>query len=131
MSFAMVVREARKERGWNQAELAIAAGVSEPTIQRYETGKSGTPDGETARRVFKALGLDPRLIPVVLGYVTAEEMGLPAELPRVFSPDVETVIRILEDPAVPAAKKQEWVRFLEFTTRPSGGLEVRADLKAG
>jgi transcriptional regulator with XRE-family HTH domain len=119
LRFARVVREAREQRGWNQERLADVADVSRPTIQRWETAKTGTPDPENARRVFKALGLDPRLIPVVLGYVTAEEMGLPPEPPRVFNPTVEEAIRILEDPRVPAAAKTEWVEFLRFRAQPA------------
>lgn len=114
LRFARAVREARDQRGMTQDELAEAAGVTRPTIQRWETAKTGTPDPENARRVFNALGLDPRLIPVLLGYVTAEEMGLPPRLPRVFSPNIEQAIRILEDPNVPAAAKAEWMDFLQF-----------------
>lgn len=112
--FARTVREGREERGWNQDQLADAAGVSRPTIQRWETAKTGTPDPENARRVFLALGLDPRYIPVVLGYVTAEEMGLP---PRVISPTAEEALAILEDPSVPAAQKAEWLRYLRYVTQ--------------
>lgn len=76
--------------------------------QRWETAKTGTPDLENARRTFIALGLDPRLIPVLLGYVTAEEMGAPAAVPRVFAPMVEDAIRILERPRVPSVVAAEW-----------------------
>jgi transcriptional regulator with XRE-family HTH domain len=127
--FASTVRAARIQRGWRQDQLATAAGVSEPTIQRWETGKTGTPDPENARKVFTALGLDPRLIPVLLGYVTAEEMDLPPEPPRVFNPTVEEVIRILEDPQVPAAAKAEWVEFLRFRAQPPA--ETDAHRQAG
>jgi transcriptional regulator with XRE-family HTH domain len=119
LRFARVVREARRQRGMSQQELAEAAKVSEPTIQRWENGRTGTPDPENARRAFQALALDPRLIPVLLGYVTAEEMGLPPEAPRVFTPTVEEVIAILDDPSVPAAAKDEWVEFLRFRARPN------------
>lgn len=123
LRFARVVREARETRGWNQEQLAEHAGVSRPTIQRWENAKTSTPDPENARRVFRALGLDPKLIPVVLGYVTAEEMGLPPEPVRVFNPDVEQVIRILEDPTVPAAAKAEWMQFLQFRAQTAAGSE--------
>jgi hypothetical protein len=53
----------------------------------------------------------------VLGYVTAEEMGLPPEPPRVFTPTVEEAIAILEDPKVPAAQKEEWLRYLRYVSR--------------
>lgn len=114
LQFARTVRDAREQRGWNQDDLADKAGVSRPTIQRIETAKTGTPNPDTARRIFQALGLDPRLIPVILGYATAEELGLPPQLPRVFTPTIERAIAILEDPGVPAAAKEEWVEFLAF-----------------
>lgn len=114
LRFARVVREAREQRGWTQDELADQAGVTRPTIQRWETAKTGTPDPVNARRVFLALGLDPRLIAVILGYVTEQEAGLPPIAPRVFPPTVEQAIRILEDPNIPAAAKHEWVEFLTY-----------------
>jgi transcriptional regulator with XRE-family HTH domain len=114
--FARIVRQAREDRGWTQEDLADAADISRPTVQRYENGRTATPEAESARRIFRALGLDPRLIPVVLGYVTAEEMGLPPEPPRVFTPTAEEAIAILEDPKVPAAQKEEWLRYLRYVT---------------
>jgi transcriptional regulator with XRE-family HTH domain len=114
LAFARVVREAREQRDWTQDELAEKAGVTRPTIQRWETAKTGTPDPVNARRVFLALGLDPRLIPVILGYVTEQEMGLPPTPARVFAPTVEQAIRLLEDPGIPSAAKRELVEFLQF-----------------
>jgi hypothetical protein len=35
-----------------------------------------SPEPATARAIFRALKLDPHMIPVLLGYVTAEEMEL-------------------------------------------------------
>lgn len=98
--FADVIRDAREDMGWSQDDLAEKASVSRPTINRYETGKTRTPDPETARRIFIAMRMDPRRIPVLLGYVTAEEMGLPPDGPRRFNTTIEEVIDILEDPAV-------------------------------
>jgi transcriptional regulator with XRE-family HTH domain len=127
--FARVVREARDQKGWGQDKLAEESGVSRPTIQRWENARTGTPDPDNARRVFQALGLDPRLIPVVLGYVTDEEMGLPPQPPRVFTATVEEAIRILDDPQVPASAKAEWLRFLQF--RAQEAAETQARRKAG
>lgn len=110
-----IIRQGRRDKDWSQEELAAKAGVSAPTVKRYETGRTATPEPEAARRVFLALGLDPRWIPVVLGYVTAEEMDLPASPPpRVFSPTIDEAIRILENPNISASAKDEWVQFLRF-----------------
>jgi transcriptional regulator with XRE-family HTH domain len=127
-AFARVIREAREQRGWNQDQLADAAGVSRPTIQRWETAKTGTPDPENARRVFQALGLDPRLIPVVLGYVTADEMGVDPVPPQVFSRTTEEILAILEDPKVSAAQKAEWLNYFRYVTRD---IEIVESPRAG
>ena len=46
----------RTERGWTQAELAAAAGVSEATIIRTE-GRQRSPRVTTRKRIAAALGL--------------------------------------------------------------------------
>jgi transcriptional regulator with XRE-family HTH domain len=125
--FARVIRAARERRGWNQDELSDASQVSRPTIQRWESAKTATPDPENARRVFLALELDPRIIPVLLGYVTPEEMGL---APQVLDPTLEEVIAILDDPRVPAAAKAEWVEFLRFRARAAGADDHRSPRQA-
>lgn len=112
--FADLIRETRESLGWSQPDLADAAGVSRPTVQRYEQGKIATPDPDTVRKIFLAMQLDPRRIPVILGYVTAEEMGIPPEPPRVFAASTEEVIAILQDPAVDPREKAEWVEFLRY-----------------
>lgn len=115
--FATLIRETREKLGWTQDDLADKSGVSRPTIQRYEQGKTRTPEPETVRSLFLAMRLDPKRIPVILGYVTAEEMGLPPEAPRRFDPSVEEVIAILENPSVDPAQKAEWVEYLRYRTR--------------
>jgi transcriptional regulator with XRE-family HTH domain len=112
--FASLIRETREYRGWSQDDLAERAGVSRPTINRYEQAKTRTPDPETARAIFHALRLDPRRIPVLLGYVTEEEMGLPPESPRMFHATTEEVIAILEDPKVDPKAKAEWLQYLRW-----------------
>jgi transcriptional regulator with XRE-family HTH domain len=124
-TFANLIREAREALGWSQDELADAAGVSRPTINRYEQAKTKTPEPETVRSIFLALRLDPRRIPVILGYVTAEEMGLPPEPARTFAPSVEEVIAILEDPTVDSREKAEWVEFLRYRAKRPDGPETR------
>lgn len=112
--FAALIRDAREYRGWSQDDLAERSGVSRPTIQRYEQGKTRTPDPETTRALFMALKIDLRRIPVVLGYVTEEELGLPPEAPRLFHATTEEVIEILEDPKIDPRTKAEWLEFLRF-----------------
>lgn len=48
----------RAVRGWDQAELAAAAGVSKGTISRYESGEA-SPSPRTFRRIVEAGGLPP------------------------------------------------------------------------
>jgi transcriptional regulator with XRE-family HTH domain len=118
--FGYLIKDARERLGWSQDELADKAGVGRATAQRYERGdlgKTGFPDLAVARKLFKALGIDPREIAVVLGFVTREEIGLPPEPKRVFAPTIEEVIAILEDPKVSDEVKQEWIDYLKFRTR--------------
>lgn len=124
--FGTTIRSAREAKGWTQDDLAKESGTSRPTINRYEQGKTQTPEPDKARAIFKALDLDPRRIPVLLGYVTAREMGLPAELPRVLSAPIEEVVRILQNPDVPDAVKREWVEYLRFRSPRAAGPERRA-----
>jgi transcriptional regulator with XRE-family HTH domain len=51
------IREARKVRGWSQARLAEAAGVSENTVLSMEKGKNAQ-EGKL-RAVLDALGIMP------------------------------------------------------------------------
>lgn len=45
-------------RGWNDTELARAAGVSSPTVTRFKRGDYQT--ARTAERFARALGYSPR-----------------------------------------------------------------------
>lgn len=114
---ADTIRDGRERMSWTQDDLAAASGVSRPTIQRYEQAKTQTPEADKIRALFLALKLDPRRIPVILGYVTAGEMGLPAEPARVFDRSIEDVIEILQDPTVDPTQKAEWVEYLRYRAR--------------
>jgi transcriptional regulator with XRE-family HTH domain len=112
--FAALIRSTREYRGWSQDDLAERAGVSRPTINRYEQAKTKAPQPEQARAIFIALRLDPRRIPVLLGYVTEEEMGLPPDTAREFHATTEDAIAILEDPKVDSRRKAQWLDYLRF-----------------
>lgn len=119
---AAALKDARARRGWSQDGLARRAAVSLATVKRYELGKTGVPEPEPLRKLFRTLGLDPREIPVLLGLVTRAEIGLGPEPARWHDPSVEEVISILEDPAVDDTQKREWVAYLKFRTgRPAPG----------
>jgi transcriptional regulator with XRE-family HTH domain len=53
---AALIKSAREARGWSQAELARRVGISQPTVQSIETGK--TRDSRHIIRVAQVLGLD-------------------------------------------------------------------------
>ena len=50
------IREARRDLGWTQHELAKRAKVSRPTIARVETG--GNVSTGSLRKILDALGKD-------------------------------------------------------------------------
>lgn len=57
--FGDVIRDARKERGWSQAELGEKSGVSRPTIARVEANNDVTT--ATIAKIAQALGLKLQL----------------------------------------------------------------------
>lgn len=48
------VRRLRIERGWTQTELAVAAGMSQPAVARFERARS-VPTLRVLERIAKAL----------------------------------------------------------------------------
>lgn len=55
VSFGDVIRDARKKRGWSQAELGEKSGLSRPTIARVEADNDVTT--ATIAKIAQALGL--------------------------------------------------------------------------
>ncbi len=51
----LVIRALRRRRGWRQADLALAAGVSQPSISLLERGQVDTFSLGTLRRILLAL----------------------------------------------------------------------------
>jgi len=48
----------RAVRGWDQAELAAAAGISKSSVYRYESGEA-SPSPKTFQRIVEAVGVPP------------------------------------------------------------------------
>ncbi|MFI1194013.1 multiprotein-bridging factor 1 family protein [Micromonospora sp. NPDC020750] len=129
---AQLIRDARETLGWTQEDLAREADVSRPTVQRYENGKSRIPEPDQIRRIFLALRLDPRELPVLLGLVTREEIDQPAPQPmRRFSSATERIIALLEDPAVSDAERHALAELLEARGHALRAAGERSDRKAG
>ncbi|HKG57472.1 MAG TPA: helix-turn-helix transcriptional regulator [Candidatus Limnocylindrales bacterium] len=57
------IRAVRLRRGWRQGDLAVAAGVSAPTVSRIESGRLAAVDLGRVRRVADALGMQLELQP--------------------------------------------------------------------
>ncbi|MDP9989503.1 transcriptional regulator with XRE-family HTH domain [Arthrobacter oryzae] len=55
VAFGDIIREARREHGWSQAELGEKSGVSRPTIARVEANHDVTTT--TIAKIAQALGL--------------------------------------------------------------------------
>ena len=110
-SFADLIADARRAKRWSQEDLETESGVSRSTLSRWERGLADRPEAEHVRAVCKALGIDPRRAAVALGYLTQEEVsGGDNRLPE----DLEEILAILADPAIPASAKEEWKRYLRF-----------------
>ena len=54
------IRGARGMLGWTQPQLALAAGLSEPTVKRFETGKAAVSEAAVAKMVaaLEAAGVE-------------------------------------------------------------------------
>lgn len=110
--FAALIREARSTAGISQDALADRAGVNRSTVIRWEGGDASRPDPDQVRRVCRVLGIDPRRAAVALGYLAPEEVD-PVGAAR-MDPHLEEVLTILQDPAVPASEKDNWIDYLKF-----------------
>jgi HTH-type transcriptional regulator/antitoxin HipB len=58
----LVIRRARRDKGWSQAELADRAGVGRPWLSELERGK---PNAQVGRimAVIRALGMTVEIVP--------------------------------------------------------------------
>jgi len=102
MSPATVIREARKDAGLTQAQLAERAGTTQPVIARLERG-DGNPTFETLERVLHAAGHRLELVAVEQGLETVDETLIrdqlaltPAERLRSLRAQAATMRRLVE-----------------------------------
>ena len=60
MSSIAQIRAARGLLGWSQIELARAAGLSEPTVKRFETGQTNVSEAAVTKMVsaLEAAGVE-------------------------------------------------------------------------
>jgi transcriptional regulator with XRE-family HTH domain len=112
-----LIRQTRQDRNWTQQDLAEESGVSVETIKRYENAKTKYPEPELIRKIFRSLKIDVREIPVALGLVSREEMGLPHTPPRRFSPATERLINAFEGLSVSDEEKQAFLGLIEARKR--------------
>lgn len=67
-TFADLIIEARKRKGWDQEKLADEAGLNRSTIVRWERGLASSPNPAQVRAVCAALDIDPKVAAQKLGY---------------------------------------------------------------
>lgn len=60
-TFGVRLRRLRKARGFTQAELARALGISQPTVAYYEN-EDGRPGGDLVLKLSETLGVSPEEI---------------------------------------------------------------------
>jgi len=89
-SFSDRLRRARRSKDWNQAELAVAAGLHSGYISALERGEKTNPSADVVSRLENALGLPsgsllssftPVRPPVVFGADEAFQMPLFGDVP--------------------------------------------------
>lgn len=118
---ADAIKAGRKALGWTQKDLSERTGVSIETIKRYENAKSPKPELEHIRAIFTALKVDRQEVPVILGFATREEMGLPPEPARIYSATTQQIIERLEDDSVSEEEKRAYLELLRARNRKRPG----------
>lgn len=92
MRSAVLIREHRKRAGLTQAELARAAGTSQPTIAKYEAGKA-EPRSGTLDRILAACGARISAEP---GPITATHIPARGPMGRLLRKHRDEVVAIIE-----------------------------------
>ncbi|MFC3736603.1 helix-turn-helix domain-containing protein [Paractinoplanes deccanensis] len=115
-SFADLIADGRRAKGWSQDDLERESGVSRSTISRWERGLADRPEPEHVRAVCAALGVDPRRAAVSLGYLTEDDLRAGQDqLPQ----EVEEVLDILQSGSISAESRREWINYLKYLQQAS------------
>lgn len=129
-NYGRLITEARERKGWNQAQLAKAAGISQPSLSAIESGDT-QPDKvklDTIWKIGSALG-------VPLDNLVSEELanynvGQPKPMGRSRLPLISWVSagmrREANDPYAPGAAA-DWVDFDAVGSKSAFCLQVRGD----
>jgi transcriptional regulator with XRE-family HTH domain len=100
MSPSTILRQARREAGLTQAELALRVGVSQPEIARVERGNAN-PTWDTIVRVLRATGQQlelrprPAQVELDLGQLRERLALTPAERLRLFQSSQRNLQRLV------------------------------------
>lgn len=113
-AFAKLIIEGRHRKGWRQEDLVAASGISRRNLSRWENGLAERPDPDQVRAVCLALGIDPRLAAVALGYLSPDEVGPVAEQGPPLTEEEQAVLAVLRNPKIPSAEKAPLVEYLKF-----------------
>ena len=67
--WVIILKQKRIQAGLSYKELSIMTGISDTSLQRMETGKTGMPRWENLCSIAKALGFHPFEIMQTAGYI--------------------------------------------------------------
>lgn len=106
------LRVLRKARGWTQADLAEASGLTRSHVSRLEGGDIRLPSRERLHRLAQALGTTPDDLLAAAGYRADDQTA--GDLP-----DLPLYLRLkydVDDPRTVAAIDAILARMREFNT---------------
>lgn len=111
-ALATLLRERRVHMQMTQEEVADRAGISRQTYNKYERGMTASPKPRELRAVCVALQLDPREVPIALGFVTREEIDMPPKEPA-LPRSLRRILQILVADQVPESAKKRLLKIID------------------
>lgn len=76
-NFSEWLSKAMSDKGWSQADLARASGLTRQTISYYLGGKSKQPDEFALQQLAKAFGVDEKVVYRAAGILSSEPSADP------------------------------------------------------